>query len=142
MLDHGRAQEVDADDPVGDRLETEWPATPDSLGGIRTLLRRWLRTHGAGDAETYDITVAVQEACANAIEHAYGPGAASFTVEAELADRVVRLAVRDRGRWRDPRGEHRGRGLALMRALMDDVQVHAAEGGTEVVLVRRLEAAA
>ena len=32
--------------------------------------------------ETYDIIVACQEACANAVEHAYGPGGATFDVEA------------------------------------------------------------
>jgi GAF domain-containing protein/anti-sigma regulatory factor (Ser/Thr protein kinase) len=128
--------------PLGDRLSTQWPATPDSLAGIRTLLRRWLRVNGAAEAELYDITVAAQEACANAIEHAYGPGAASFTVEADHADGEVRIVVRDQGRWRAPRGEHRGRGLSLMRSLMDDVQVTAGEqGGTEVVLTRRLEGA-
>jgi serine phosphatase RsbU (regulator of sigma subunit)/anti-sigma regulatory factor (Ser/Thr protein kinase) len=125
--------------PVHDRLETEWAATPASLAAIRTLLRRWLRAKGASDAEVYDITVASQEACANAIEHAYGPGRSGFTLLGELVDGEVRLTVRDRGRWREARGEHRGRGLSLMRALMEQVDVRAAEGGgTEVVLVRRL----
>ena len=49
---------------------------------MRQLLRRWLRAHGAGEDEIYDITVACQEACANAVEHAYGPGRESFEVEA------------------------------------------------------------
>ena len=125
--------------PLGETLSTRWRAVPDSLAGVRNIVRRWLRTQGAGDVETYDITVASQEACANAIEHAYGPGKAEFTLDAEVVDRTVRVTVRDDGRWRAPRGEHRGRGLSLMRALMDDVQVHAGEqGGTEVVLVRRL----
>jgi anti-sigma regulatory factor (Ser/Thr protein kinase) len=120
-----------------------WAASPDSLAPIRSLLRRWLRTHGAADSETYDITVACQEACANAIEHAYGPGAAEFIVRAAVVDGEVRVTVRDEGRWRAPRGEHRGRGLVLMRALMDDVRVDANEhGGTDVTLVRRLEGAA
>jgi serine phosphatase RsbU (regulator of sigma subunit)/anti-sigma regulatory factor (Ser/Thr protein kinase) len=129
--------------PLGDRLAGRWAATPDSLAPIRSLVRRWLRSHGAADTETYDITVACQEACANAIEHAYGPGRADFTVDGEVVDGEVRLTVRDRGRWRAPRGEHRGRGLALMRALMDDVDVRANEhGGTDVRLVRRLEGTA
>ena len=41
--------------------------------------------HGAADDEIYDITVAVQEASANAVEHAYAPGAATFDVEARRA---------------------------------------------------------
>jgi GAF domain-containing protein/anti-sigma regulatory factor (Ser/Thr protein kinase) len=128
--------------PLGPRLQTTWAASPDSLAPVRALLRRWLRAHGAGDSEIYDITVACQEACANAIEHAYGPGRADFTVDGEVVDGQVRLHVRDRGRWRAPRGEHRGRGLSLMRALMDDVEVGENEdGGTDVRLARRLEGA-
>jgi GAF domain-containing protein/anti-sigma regulatory factor (Ser/Thr protein kinase) len=127
--------------PLGDRLSTTWPVSLDSLAGVRNLLRRWLRTHGATEEEAYDITVACQEACANAIEHAYGPGRGEYTLDAEIAhDRVV-VTVRDTGRWREPRGEHRGRGLALMRALMDEVEVSAGDDrGTEVRLVRTLGA--
>ena len=62
--------------PLTDHLTTRWPATADSLAAIRYLLRRWLGSRGATDEETYDIVVACQEACANAVEHAYGPGPA------------------------------------------------------------------
>ena len=61
--------------PLDDRLVTDWPARSDELSGLRHLLRRWLVHHGAGPDETYDITIACQEAAANAIEHAYAPGA-------------------------------------------------------------------
>ena len=50
----------------------------------------------------------------------------------------IRVTVRDEGRWREPRGSHRGRGIALMRALMEHVDVDHAEGGTVVVLERTL----
>ena len=69
--------------PLPERLSTRWPADADALGGLRHLLRRWLAGHGAGPDETYDITVAVQEAAANAVEHAYAPGMAAFSVDAE-----------------------------------------------------------
>ena len=81
-----------------------------------SALRRWLRAQGATDDETADITVACQEACTNAVEHAYGPGARSFTVEATCHDGPVRITVRDEGSWRPPRGANRGRGLTMMRA--------------------------
>ena len=67
---------------------------------MRPLLRRWLAAHGADDDEIYDITVAVQEASANAVEHAYAPGTATFEVEARVEDGVVIFVIRDRGRWR------------------------------------------
>ncbi|HEX4692307.1 MAG TPA: SpoIIE family protein phosphatase, partial [Solirubrobacteraceae bacterium] len=128
--------------PLQDRLEGRWAATPHSLAPIRQLLRRWLASHGATDAETYDIVVALQEACANAIEHAYGPGPADFSVEAECDGGRVVVTVRDAGGWRPPRGRDRGRGIPLMKALMDTVEVRQTDEGTTVVLTRRLARAA
>jgi GAF domain-containing protein/anti-sigma regulatory factor (Ser/Thr protein kinase) len=128
--------------PLTDRLKARWPAEKEALAGVRHIVRRWLRAHGATEEETYDITVACQEACANAVEHAYGPGRRAF--EIELTHRLgrVRVVVRDGGRWRPPRGSHRGRGLPLMRALMEHVDVEHADEGTVVVLERTLVAKA
>jgi anti-sigma regulatory factor (Ser/Thr protein kinase) len=126
--------------PLGDRLQTSWPAEPEALADVRHLLRRWLQRHGADQHETYDITVACQEACANAVEHAYAPGPAGFDVEAEHAEGEVRLTVRDRGHWRDARGTHRGRGLPIMEALMDTVDIHHSPDGTAVQMRRALGA--
>jgi anti-sigma regulatory factor (Ser/Thr protein kinase) len=106
------------------------------LAGIRDLLRRWLTHHGATADEAYDITVASQEACANAIEHAYGPGEQVFELEACREGEVFEIVVRDHGQWRTPRGTHRGRGLTLMQALMDSVEVQRTDSGTTVVLRR------
>jgi anti-sigma regulatory factor (Ser/Thr protein kinase) len=124
--------------PVSEDLQTRWPATSEALAGVRQLLRRWLRAHGADEEEMYDIVVACQEACANAVEHAYGPGHAHFEVDAERRDARIRVTVRDEGRWRPPRGSHRGRGLPLMRALMETVEIEHAAEGTVVVLERTL----
>jgi anti-sigma regulatory factor (Ser/Thr protein kinase) len=48
--------------------------------------------------------------------------------------------VRDSGRWREPRGVGQGRGLVLMKGLMDRVETITGEGGTTVRLHKRLEA--
>jgi anti-sigma regulatory factor (Ser/Thr protein kinase) len=121
-----------------DRLSTRWTADADSLGGLRHLLRRWLTRHGASATEVFDITAAVQEAAANAVEHAYAPGVAAFTVDAQHSDGTVTVVITDRGSWRDARGTNRGRGLPLMEALMESVAVRREAGGTSVVLSRTL----
>jgi GAF domain-containing protein/anti-sigma regulatory factor (Ser/Thr protein kinase) len=125
-------------DALPERLLTSWPASAETLSAVRPMLRRWLHRWSAGEDEIYDITVAVTEAAANAVEHAYAPGEATFEVEAVHEDGLITIAVRDRGSWRAPRGTHRGRGLAMMRALMETVDVRQDEAGTEVVLSRRL----
>ena len=127
--------------PLGDELTTRWDATPDSLAPIRYLLRRWLLARGATEDEAFDVIVASQEACANAIEHAYGPADAEFAVDASYADGRITVTVTDRGHWRAPRGSNRGRGLPLMRELMDTVDVSHSERGTAITLVTTLGSA-
>lgn len=124
-----------------ERIRVSMPAEPESLSGLRRRLGRFLHAAGASEAETYEITLAVCEAACNAIEHAYGPGDASFHVEAALAGRELAATVRDRGSWRARRSEHRGRGLKIIEGLMDEVDVTSEPDGTVVRMRRRLDAA-
>jgi anti-sigma regulatory factor (Ser/Thr protein kinase) len=114
------------------------PAEARVLSQVRRLVRRWLRHLGADDEELIDVTLAVGEACGNAIEHAYSPAPAAFELEARASGRELTVAVRDRGRWRESRGEHRGRGLRIIHAAMDEVEVKPAGTGTEIIMRRRL----
>jgi GAF domain-containing protein/anti-sigma regulatory factor (Ser/Thr protein kinase) len=123
-----------------ERFHTMLRADPTELSRLRRLLMRWLRLTQASAQEIYDITIAAGEACANAIEHAYGARAARFEVEGKLESGAVHLRVRDYGNWRAPRGAHRGRGLQLIEALMEDVEIDRSERGTEVRMRRRLSA--
>ncbi|HKP92073.1 MAG TPA: SpoIIE family protein phosphatase [Thermoleophilaceae bacterium] len=124
-----------------DRLELQVAAVPDSLSAMRRSLRSWLLASGADEDTAYDVLLAVGEAAANAVEHAYGPVDREFAVTAEREGDDGVFTVADRGRWRPPRGNNRGRGLALMRDLMDDVQVDSDGEGTVVTLRRRLGSA-
>jgi PAS domain S-box-containing protein len=121
-------------------MRLEVPSDRNSLGYARHTLGRWLRQAGANPAETLDIQLASHEACANAIEHAYRFGEALVELEARLVESEVALTIRDRGSWRDEALDQRGRGIELMRALMDRVSVNGGPNGTEVELRRRLEA--
>jgi anti-sigma regulatory factor (Ser/Thr protein kinase) len=56
---------------------------------------------------------------------------------------ALEVSVTDQGRWHDGSSTDRGRGLALMRALMDDVVVDASgDSGTTLILRRTLRAPA
>jgi anti-sigma regulatory factor (Ser/Thr protein kinase)/putative methionine-R-sulfoxide reductase with GAF domain len=131
---------------VPEELRLELPADPGVLSGARRLLRRWLRERGADEPLISEVALAANEASANAIEHAYAPGPASFELAAwaeddrdgaEAAGEVV-ITVRDTGRWRPPRGESRGRGLTIMESAMDQVEIDTDDRGTQVVMRRRL----
>ena len=55
--------------PVPDQFSAEFPAEPESLAPMRSMLRRWLSHAGAGEMEIAEITTACGEAATNAIEH-------------------------------------------------------------------------
>jgi len=120
------------------RMRIELPADRGSVTSARHTVGRWLAGTGANDAERYELTVALGDACANAVEHAYGPADATFAIGAELVDGVVVIEVSDVGRWRSPRGVNRGRGLQLMNAFTDSLEIDKSELGTHVRMRRKL----
>jgi anti-sigma regulatory factor (Ser/Thr protein kinase) len=124
--------------PVPAQLRLHLPADPKALADVRQVVRRWLRERGAEGDDVNEITLAVGEACANAIEHAYSPGPAWFEFVATESGGEVTIAVRDTGRWREARGENRGRGLKIIDAAMSDVKLSPASDGTVIVMSRRL----
>ncbi|MGZ6674270.1 MAG: ATP-binding SpoIIE family protein phosphatase, partial [Solirubrobacteraceae bacterium] len=124
--------------PVEAALRVRFAADAQVLSQMRRMLGRWLQEHGAQADEIAALTLASGEACANAIEHAYAPGVAYFEFEALHADGLVTLTVRDAGRWRLPRGTNRGRGLKIISAAVDELDLRTTDAGTEVVMHRRL----
>jgi anti-anti-sigma factor len=117
-------------------------AVPSALPGVRRRLGSWLGALGMGEQDSVGVMVAVGEACANAAEHAYrGSEAGPMSVTAHVdADGVLTVSVRDEGTWRPPDQDpgDRGRGLLIMRQLVDDVVLHEDGTGTTVTLTTRL----
>lgn len=119
-------------------LELEIDAVPESLAEVRSELRRWLPSVGASEDDVADLLIAVGEAVANSVEHAYGPQGGTVTLRLEAGDGAVEVTVRDTGTWREARGKHRGRGTQLMRQLCDELTVDHGEQGTRVWLRKLL----
>jgi anti-sigma regulatory factor (Ser/Thr protein kinase)/putative methionine-R-sulfoxide reductase with GAF domain len=129
--------------PLADKLAAEFPAEVESIPLMRRMLGRWLSDAGATRADVDDLTLAAAEACANAIEHAYGLAPGVVEVRAWSAEGPeVKVAIRDFGNWRPARGANRGRGLMLMQGLTDEVDVTRSDQGTTVELTRRIGAVA
>ena len=114
------------------------PADPARLSVLRRRLEDFLTAHAVPDNDIFDLTVAVSEAAANAIEHPVEPAEPVITIEVSLDDDAVLATVRDTGNWR-PAGAagFRGRGLALIGAL-SELSVARTESGTAVTLRRPL----
>jgi serine/threonine-protein kinase RsbW len=113
------------------------PARMSELAGLRAALDGWLGGHGVGDHDRFGIVLATAEAVANAIEHGYlMTEHRAVSVSAQVDGDVVAVRVADAGRWRPPHaGLHRGRGLALIGRIMDELVIDRGAGTT--VLMRR-----
>jgi len=118
------------------RVELEVVGDEPSLRAFRGTLRRWLAAGGAERDVVHDVTMAANEALQNAIEHGHALTRRAVDVILDRSDGSVVVTVSDHGRWRDPRNTTRGRGLPLMRALMDSVEVQPGAQGTTVTLRR------
>ncbi len=124
--------------PLAGPLRLRVPAQPGVLAPLRATLRRWLRQAGASETEAHEILTACGEACTNAIRHASGPLRSDFELDAAVVDGDVEIRVRDRGTWREPRGDVGGRGLPIIEAYVDGLDVVRSPSGTEVRMRRRL----
>jgi serine phosphatase RsbU (regulator of sigma subunit)/anti-sigma regulatory factor (Ser/Thr protein kinase) len=123
-------------------LEIDFPAHASHLARTRAALRSWLNRARIGPEQSYDVLVAAGEAVANAIEHGhrYSPEGIISVRATALVDQV-RLTIADTGSWKPPQpaiNPHRGRGITLMRALMQDVAIHPDTDGTTVHLSARI----
>jgi anti-sigma regulatory factor (Ser/Thr protein kinase) len=110
---------------------------------VRRRFRRWLDGLGWPRDQRDDILMAVDEATANVVDHAYpGRRAGPVHIVARLlagglrGHRHVEIAVRDWGRWQPVPADrgYRGRGLAMMKAFMHRVDLRCRDDGTEVLL--------
>jgi anti-sigma regulatory factor (Ser/Thr protein kinase) len=124
--------------PLNDALHLEVPAQSGVLAPLRSTVRRWLIQVGASELETYELLTACGEACTNAVRHASGPRRTHFEVDARIVDGEVELRVGDHGCWREPRSENQGRGLPIIEAYVDHLQIERTPSGTEVIMRRRL----
>ena len=121
------------------------PRDARSLPLMRGLLRQALEHLDVVPRTVEEIVLALTEACANVVQHA---GAhEEYQVDVALTDDTCRISVLDEGHGFDfesavaPEGSplEAGRGLVLMKALVDDLQfVRSEDGRHRVDLTKRL----
>lgn len=123
-------------------LKLDFPAESARLAGVRTALRGWLAQCDVDTRTAQNVLVAAGEACANAIEHGHRFAPAGLIrLSADVTAENLHLTIADTGRWKNPAPEatpYRGRGLMLMRALMNAVTVTTGAAGTTVGLRARI----
>lgn len=125
-------------------LSLRAPADPDQLAQIRRVLREWLKGLPMTQTAREDVVLACGEAATNAVEHGRGAGVGgTMWVDAKwAAGDTLRLSVRDDGVWREPTPSKdglRGRGLPIMRQIMDEVEISTDDSHTQVTMMLRPE---
>ena len=118
-------------------LHLSLEAEAKSLAPLRRAVQTWLTDAGAHDVHA--VVLAVDEAVANAVEHAGLSSAALITVGVEVVDEMLRVQISDHGAWKEQAvDETRGRGLFIMNAVMDSVSIEHRDGETRLVMFRHL----
>ena len=121
------------------------PRDARSLPLMRGLLRQALEHLSVATPAIEEIVLALTEACANVVQHAGEHE--EYQVDVAITDDTCRISVLDEGHGFDfdsavaPEGSplEAGRGLVLMKALVDDLQfVRAEDGRHRVELTKRL----
>jgi len=126
-------------------LEMTFAADANQLAPSRVALRGWLNQAGVEPDQIQDVLIAAGEALANAIEHGHrdqpmGPAGLVSLHATALVDRL-QVTVADNGTWKTPRKDttvSRGRGLTLIRGVMDDFTIQSSGTGTTVHMYARI----
>jgi anti-sigma regulatory factor (Ser/Thr protein kinase) len=129
---------VRAEAALGESVRLTLTPDADALAALRRMLRRWLLEMGAAPDEMGGIVMAANEAWQNALEHGHDFQPVPVNVRFEREDDEVVVTIRDAG----SRGPHagdpdRGRGIELMRGLMDDTKLDLGSHRGGVVVLRR-----
>jgi len=129
-----------------------FPGRFDSLAPIGAFVTHAAEAAGLDVRAVYAVQMAVDEACSNIIEHAYGgEGLGTIECTCSINDEGLTVILRDQGRPFDPDSvpepdlqasleERSGRGLGLyfMRQLMDEVHFEfIPDSGNVLTMVKR-----
>jgi serine phosphatase RsbU (regulator of sigma subunit)/anti-anti-sigma regulatory factor len=126
-------------------LHLDLAADDDAVPAVLDALAEWLESMRVRDLDHIVVQHAVDELVSNVVDHAYTTEAEPeseqrLAVDAELlptGDVQVRFA--DTGRWIPPQtGLGRGRGLTIVRGMVDRLRISGDDGGTVATVQHRL----
>jgi serine/threonine-protein kinase RsbW len=130
-------------DPV---VRLTFPAKADYLLLARLALSGLARSLPLDQEELADLKLAVTEACGNAVRHAYDDAEGCVGVAFVVGPTSLEMIVEDQGsgidadgsRDQEPEPLEGGMGMSIIRAVVDEVDVHeGADGHGTVVHMRK-----
>lgn len=97
------------------QLRERRPAVPRCIGPLRRAVVDVAARAGATGRQLENVALAVSEAVANVVRHAYPPGSpGTVTVDARVDDHVIEVIVCDEGSGMPAPSEQPGSGLGLL----------------------------
>ena len=126
-----------------------FPGEYKSLEKISEFVVEAARQAGFNEHETYQVDLAVDEACCNIIDHAYGgEGLGEMQISVEIKPDKLTVILVDRGRPFDPskvpepkldvpleQVKRRGAGFYLIRKIIDELHYERTPQGSNVMML-------
>jgi serine/threonine-protein kinase RsbW len=132
-----------------DRVSMKLDSVLVSVETVEETAEMFARRAGFDDDDASQIAMVTREAAVNAVLHGNKYATDKFvTADFELTERELRIVIADEGPGLDPEKtpdplaqenlmRTSGRGIFLMRAIMDEVHFRQLRPGTEITMVKR-----
>ena len=132
-----------------DQVSLSLESALDSVETIEQVAEDFARRAGFDEDTACQIAMVTREAAVNAVLHGNKQDPEKrVTAEFELTEAELRIQIADQGPGLDPEAipdplapenilKPSGRGVFLMRAIMDEVEFRTLAPGTEITLVKR-----
>jgi len=128
------------------------PGRLEDLATICEFVGQAAKQAGASKRTIFDIQLAVDEACTNIIEHAYGGSGGEICLRCECDGNDFEVIIRDHGQPFDPQAvatpdveaeldkrQEGGLGMYFMRCLMDEVRFRFDPQSNELRMIKHLK---
>jgi serine/threonine-protein kinase RsbW len=140
-------------EPIERKFLLQVPSSTENLAMIREFISSAAQQAGFDSSDAAKLELAVDEACANVIEHAYGHDISKeVIVRVTLDDEMLSIDIEDTGRGFDPsliqpeeleqlinKRKTGGLGMRLMKTLMDEVRYEIEPGKKNALhMVKRI----
>jgi len=133
-----------------ERFELQVEAKVEHLARISEFIADALRAFGLDDRKSFELHLAVDEACANIMHYAYSEAGGTIELSCERRNGAVRVIIKDQGKPFDPTAvpppdldadvEARavgGLGIYFMRRMVDTINYEYRDGQNVLTMVKR-----
>jgi serine/threonine-protein kinase RsbW len=127
------------------------PSDPEYIERVEKKTEKIAKQAGLNENATDNLAIAVTEVVANAIVHGNRRDSSKkVTIEFILDERNIKVLISDEGTGFDPKDiknpttpenilKESGRGVFIVKALMDDVRFRFSDKGTVTTLIMKLK---